>query len=244
MRRVLALLLLCAAPAAAADGDGAPCTILLHGLARTDASMLVMEEALTRAGHAVVNAGYPSTRDGIEKLARATLPDALAACGDAATVNFVTHSLGGILLRVWARDHALPPGRTVMLGPPNRGSELVDELGGIPPFDWLNGPAGSELGTDGLPATLGPVWPGVGVIAGDQSLSALYSLLLPGPDDGKVTVRSTRVAGMDDHLVVPATHTFMMNAPVVIAETLAFLRDGRFARDVGVLEAVEELSDL
>ena len=239
MRALLVLLSALAwpiAPAAARD-----CVVLLHGLARSDASLLVMEEALALEGYRVVNTGYDSTGEGIEALAARTLPPAVAACAEAPRTHFVTHSMGGILLRVWARDHALPPGRTVMLAPPNQGSELVDALEDIPPFDWVNGPAGRELTTDGPVRALGPVWAGVGVIAGDRSLSPVYSAILPGPDDGKVTVASTRVEGMADHLVLPVTHTFLMNAPVVIVETLNFLREGRFDPEMGIADAVGEL---
>ncbi|UWQ21321.1 triacylglycerol lipase [Jannaschia sp. W003] len=235
MRALLALLIGLAAPAGAQEK---PCTVLLHGLARSDASLLVLQEALEMDGRRVVNSGYDSASAGVEKLARRAVPEAIAACGEAERIDFVTHSMGGILLRVHARNNPMPPGRTVMLAPPNHGSELVDRLATLPPFDWMNGPAGAELGTDGVTTKLGPVWDGVGVVAGDRSLSALYSALLPGPDDGKVTVKSTRVAGMADHVVLPVTHTFMMNAPVVIAQVLAFLETGRFVEGLDTADAV------
>ncbi|MEM9798107.1 MAG: alpha/beta hydrolase [Pseudomonadota bacterium] len=220
------------------------CVILLHGLARSDASLLLMEQALEGEGFTVVNRDYDSTSETVQTLAQATIPPSIDACGTAPTVHFVTHSMGGILLRFWMETETIPNlGKTVMLAPPNEGSELVDELGDLAPFQWINGPAGLQLGTNGLPTRLAPVWPGVGVIAGTQSLSALYSMILPGPDDGKVSVASTRVDGMDDHLTLPVTHTFMMNNPEVIAETITFLKTGAFARGLSFEDIVTTFTE-
>lgn len=242
MIRLALLLIALASPVTAQSGRVPECVVLLHGLARSDASLLVLEETLLAQGYRVVNSDYDSTADTVEVLAADTLPHAIRRCGLSPRIHFVTHSMGGILLRVWIAENDLPRmGRTVMLAPPNHGSEIVDELGTIAAFEWINGPAGMQLGTDGLPTRLGPVWPGVGIIAGTRSLNPVWSSILPGADDGKVSVASTRVAGMDDHIQMSVTHTFMMNQPLVIGEILTFLREGHFDPDLTLTEAVEDI---
>lgn len=237
MRILLTTFFLCLAVPTSTE---ARCVILLHGLARSDASLAVMEAALGLHGYRVVNHAYPSTEAPIDALL-AEVSQAVTRCGEAGRVDFVTHSMGGILLRAWAEQGGSERiGRAVMLGPPNQGSELVDMLKDMPLFDRVNGPAGRQLGTDrgAVPRRLGPARFDVGVIAGKASLNPIYSAMLPGKDDGKVTVQATRLPGMADHMTIATSHTFMMNNPVVIAQTLAFLRDGRFQPSLSLVDAL------
>ena len=219
-------------PAPAPGADTAT-VVLLHGLGRTALSMRPMERALEAAGYRVVNLGYPSRERSIPELVD-TVRAAVDACCAGETVHFVTHSLGGILVRAYADRHgAARIGRVVMLSPPNAGSELVDRLAGIPPVDWLLGPAFLQLGTDsaGVPGSLGPPAFEVGIITGEATLNPLFSWWIPGPDDGKVSVASARLEGADDFLVVPYSHAFIMRNDEVVRQVLSFLGTGRFLED-------------
>jgi triacylglycerol lipase len=212
--------------------------ILLHGLCRTSHSMARMERALTGAGYRVQNVNYPSRTAPVQQLADDAIGKTVAACRrDGATrIDFVTDSLGGIMVRSYLARHSLPwLGRVVMLAPPNQGSEVVDKLGEWFLFKWINGPAGNELGTDphSTPNQLGPVTYPVGVIAGDRSINWINSLLIPGRDDGKVSVERTKLAGMSDHIVIHAAHPFIMRNPEAIRQTIQFLRTGAFDHVTG-----------
>ncbi|MEM6607351.1 MAG: alpha/beta fold hydrolase [Pseudomonadota bacterium] len=226
------------------DVAGSNTVVLLHGLARGAASMEPMARALAGAGFQSVNRDYPSTSATVADLADATIGAALSEQNGASVVHFVTHSLGGILVRAYAARHgAKKLGRVVMLGPPNSGSQLVDMLRDLPAFGWTMGPAGGELGTDGesLVNSLGPANFETGIIAGTVSLNPLYSSVIDGPNDGKVAVDATRLDGMADHLTLPVSHTWMMMNPLVMAQTIAFIRHGRFSRALGYGEAVQQL---
>jgi pimeloyl-ACP methyl ester carboxylesterase len=209
--------------------------ILLHGLCRTSRSMAVMEKALTQAGYKVWNIDYPSRTATIGQLAETVVDRAVADCeNDGATrIHFVTHSLGGILVRSYLARHAVANlGRVVMLGPPNQGSEVVDKLGGWRLFKKINGPAGNELGTgkDSVPNQLGPADFCAGIIAGNRSINWINSWLIPGRDDGKVSVERTKLAGMADWIQLPVSHPFIMRNSTAIRQTICFLRAGKFAR--------------
>ncbi len=195
--------------------------------------MSKLARALDDLGYLIVNEGYSSFVTAIEELADAVVARDVASCRaqGAKTIHFVSHSLGGILVRTYLARHDLKElGRVVMLSPPNQGSEIADELGEIP---WLSawlGPASRQLGTgaDDLPRRLGPVDYPVGVIMGNRSVNPFFSWIIPGEDDGTVSVASARLRGMTDFLLVSHSHTFIMFANDVAEQVAHFLRYGRF----------------
>jgi len=187
--------------------------VLLHGLARTDKSMKKLEKALAKQGYCVQNVRYESTRNNIEKLAEQAIGPALKLCPGERVVNFVTHSMGGILVRQYLRNNDIENlGRVVMLGPPNKGSEVIDKLRDFPGFYFFHGDAGLELGTGAtsVPNKLGQANFDLGIIAGTRSINLFLSRIIPGVDDGKVSVENTKLTGMRDHLEMEVTHTDMV----------------------------------
>ena len=219
------------------------CVILLHGLARSEASMKKIEEYLLAEGYKVVNEGYKSTGATVEAISNKIIPEALSKCDEGLPVHFVTHSMGGILVRYYLSKNDIKHlGRVVMLGPPNKGSQVVDKLGNIPGFKLINGPAGVQLGTkeNDIANSLGQVDFDLGIIAGTKSFNLILSNFLPNPDDGKVSVENTKIEGMNDHITLPATHTFMMKNKVVIAQIISFLENGKFERDKNKLKILYE----
>ena len=227
-----------AAPSLAADvtcEDGSEHVVLLHGLARSARAMRPMAQALTEAGYRVHNIDYPSRQHAVEELTKQVFePLQPLLMNPACRVHFVTHSMGGILLRqAMAKQQAPGFGRAVMLSPPSQGSEVVDKLGDLSVFQWINGPAGAQLGTgkNSLPIQLGAADFEVGVITGNRSFNLLLSQLIPGPDDGKVSVERAKLAGMRDFLVTPYSHPFIMRRKAVIAQTIHFLRHGEFQHE-------------
>lgn len=210
--------------------------ILLHGFGRSNRSMEKLGNRLSDHGYRVINLDYPSTKYPIEYLADETLNDAIQRDikKPLSKIHFVTHSMGGIVVRYYLKYHKLPNlGRVVMISPPNQGTEVVDffkDTFFFKIFDW---PAGWQLGTDedSLPINLGPVGFELGVITGNQSFNPFYSAILPGPDDGIVSVERAKVEGMSDFMVVPHSHTFIILNDDVIEQVIHFLEHGRFRHE-------------
>ncbi|MBU01564.1 MAG: hypothetical protein CME14_09975 [Gemmatimonadetes bacterium] len=215
-----------------APPSDAETVIVVHGLGRTSASMAILVSRLENAGFRVVNFGYPSRSEPIEALVERLESEVGQCCSnEAETVHFVTHSMGGVLVRSYLSQRSeAHQGRVVMLSPPSQGSEIIDAFSDSDLLRSILGPAALLLGTDsaGIANQLEPVRFSLGVITGTRSLDPIGSWLIPGPDDGKVSVDRAAVEGAADFIVLPATHTFIMNRSDVAEEVIHFLRHGRF----------------
>lgn len=213
--------------------------LLLHGLGRHRRSMNAMGRALARHGYAPDNIGYASTCHPIEHLADTVVRPAVDRWLEAGAerIHFVTHSLGGILVRAEAARRfdagtPLPDGcRAVMLAPPHAGSEVADALRDTWPVSTWCGPALRELGTgtDSVPRTLGSIRGiEVGVMIGTRRIVP-FDRFFEGDNDGNVSVASAFApTGLRDTQVVRPSHAFVMRDREVIRQTLYFLDHGRF----------------
>ncbi len=202
--------------------------VLLHGWYSSPIPMKRLEWVLQREGYQVFNPAYRSIRVPLATLASEYLPDYLQRTipDGIQRIHFVTHSMGGLLLRgCLAADRPANLGRVVFLGTPHHGSEAADFWSKNAFCRWLAGPnlASLQTGPAGYSVTLGPANYGALVIAGDRPLSPFWSPL-PTPHDGKVSVASTRLAGSARHVVVPHTHVALPIRTEIIRQVVQFLR--------------------
>lgn len=205
--------------------------VLLHGIFRTRLSMRSMEKFLRKQGYQVLNLGYKSTRFPLDVLAAHIHPSIDAFSQTVDTVHFVGYSMGGLLTRAYlALYRPVNLGRIVMLATPNKGSEVADRFQHYWLYRKSYGPAGQQLITDqsGFQSLFGPVDFPLGVIAGSRSYDPLSSWMIGQPNDGKVSIESTRLDGMKDHLILPVDHTFFPGNKHVWQATLNFLRHEKF----------------
>lgn len=209
---------------------GEEAVVLVHGLGRSRASMLVLAQRLEWAGYGVVTVGYESLSAQFSEQVASVRSVVERCCTESPRIHFVGHSLGGLVIRRYLAD--TPPerlGRVVLLAPPNQGSFFVDWLEEVPVATDVLGPVGSVLGTDStdIPATLPPPDYKMGIIAGTRSIHPIGHLAIPGPDDGIVSVEQTRVEGVPV-IVLPRSHAFIMSSRYAAQAVIKFLKTGEF----------------
>lgn len=205
--------------------------VLLHGILCSTSSMRKLQRHLQAEGYAVLNIDYPSVKHQIHELAATISTQIQRACIESSKVHLVGFSMGGLIIRALLHDYAIKPlGRVVMIGTPNHGSEVADALHKFWLYETMYGPAGQQLITDQKVVNW---WHDkmdyeLGIIAGDLSLFGGGWWMIQSNNDGLVSVESTKIEGMRDHVTVPCLHALLPTHNDVIGYTSAFLRHGRF----------------
>lgn len=208
--------------------------ILLHGIFRGPRSMAKIEKSLGERGYRVINFGYPSTRESIEDIAELLNLEVQKLPPESGRIHFVTHSLGGIVVRYYLAHYRCPNvGRVVMIAPPNRGSTLASYLGRWMPYRWVFGKAGQQVAgaPDSYPLLLPPPRAEFGVIAGGLGNEVGINPFIPGDNDGTVKVEETKLPGMKDFILLKGQHSTLLSQRAVAENVLAFLSEGNFLHE-------------
>lgn len=214
-----------------ADNHHRSVVILLHGIGRTYRSMRTIEKELTQCGYKVVNIDYPSRKKNIQALANEVYPHIHPFNDETGLfIHFVTHSMGGLVVRQLLAQFSITNlGRVIMIAPPNQGSEIADFLKNNFLFKFYYGAAGQELCTFASKSHPNPfIKTDLGIIAGQSSFHPICNFIMPQSHDGKVSIESTKLTGMKDHIVIKANHTFIMHNKNVIQQIKYFLAHASF----------------
>jgi pimeloyl-ACP methyl ester carboxylesterase len=206
--------------------------IVLHGIFRTYRSMRALAGFIEKSGFRVLNLGYPSTKHPIEKLSDIIHNDiGQFASQINGKLHFVGYSMGGLLIRAYLKKYRPEKlGRVVMIGTPNKGSEVADFLQNIKLYRWLYGPAGKQLITkqNDFLHHFGKVDYELGIIAGNKPVDFISSRIIGRPNDGKVSIESTKLDGAKEHILLPCSHTFFPSNKQMWKQVVSFLNTGQF----------------
>lgn len=208
--------------------------LLFPGHGEMPVKMAALSYWLRWAGYITEIIDYPSTRETAEELVANHFAPAMKARENLPVVHCVTNSLGGILLRGYLATHRQPNlGRVVMICPGHHGSEVLEVIRHHPLASAVMGPVIQQSGTgrEAYPKQLPPrVDFELGIIAGGISIDPLAYCVAPEMQDGRVTVASSRIAGMKDHIILPLPHEMLAYHPLTAAQAIAFLKNGQFDR--------------
>lgn len=230
---ILVILLLCTGNAYAQKSQG-DYAVILHGIVRSSSHMEPLAERLVKEGFDVINLDYPSTDHTLSEIITIVNKKLTPQLTKDKPVHFIGYSMGGLVIRgILNQNRPENLGLVIQLASPNHGSEVADFLKKNVVYKAIYGPAGQELTTDSkhLHALLGNVDYDLGVIAGNASIDPISSYIIDGDDDGKVSIASTKIYGMKDHIVVDASHTFFPSNEDVHEQVVYFLRHKKFNRE-------------
>jgi pimeloyl-ACP methyl ester carboxylesterase len=209
------------------------CVVLVHGFMRQGWNMRYLAKELTRRGYVTFAPSLPTTFRDVR-----TCADALARylgardleSAEGRVVHFAAHSMGGLVVRDYlSRRVVRGLGRVVLMGTPNRGTRHGNRAMRIAPrlkrvFRSL--PDLSEPGPEIAPPLNDPA-PEVGIIAGTRP-DPVRKLLLPGDNDGLVTLESARGVEAKDEILIPCPHEWIHWRLDTVKAIVSFLETGKF----------------
>ena len=209
------------------SGETSRPVVLVHGLWYGGWTLGRLAGVLRSRGYQPAIFGWSTRQADLERHADALHRFAAAQAGE--RLDFVAHSLGGLLLlHLLSGRPALPPGRVVLLSTPLQGSAVVRRIQRWPGAGWLLGSAAGPLQRGALLPEAG-CGRELGMLAGSRPLGlGRLTGRMEGPGDGTVTVAETRHPALSDHLVLPVSHTGMLASRTVAEAAARFLRDGHF----------------
>lgn len=207
--------------------------ILIHGIIRSSKSLDRLREPLEKDGYTVICFDYPSTRVTIEESGE-HLNSVMKSLDGIEEINFIVHSMGGLVVRASLAKHADKRiKRMVMLGVPNLGAKMADQFKALGLFKTIFGPAGQQLvsGPDAPVSKLPTPQFEFAIVAGARGTDNGFNPLIPGDDDGTVSVASTRLPGATDFMTVPVLHSFLMYSERASNGAMHFIKTGRLRED-------------
>ena len=206
--------------------------VLLHGLGRDNKSMWLLASRLEDADYHVHRIEYSSLDQQPAEIVTDISKQINKCClGQFKKIHFVGHSLGGLIIRAYLQQHKVDNlGRVVLIGTPNKGSEVADHFSDSWLIELL-GPTAQSLGTgkNSFPNSLLPPYYPLGVIAGEND-SILKNLIIPEKNDGLVSVSSAKVEGMTDFILINTSHSMMRYNSEVAEQTIEYIKNGSFSR--------------
>lgn len=212
------------------------CVVLLHGFGRSSFSLGRINSNLQEHGYKTLPIDYPSRRFHVFQLVEQfIMPKINKEISSCSKIHFVGYSMGGIMVRYIIANHRPKNlGRVVYIATPHTGVEVVNNLGKYIWFKTIFGPAVQDLavGTEFLKKLPPAADYESGVISGNFSVNPFTSLfLISGDDDGTISVESTKINGMKDHIILNSTHNMLLYNQEVIEEVEYFIRNGEFRKN-------------
>ncbi len=214
---------------------GVECVALIHGYGRGSFAMSRFNSSFIENGYKTIPVNYPSRSHDIKFIAEhIVLPQLQEESQKCSVMHFVGFSMGGVITRyILAFHRPSNLGRVVFIGCPHAGTELVNF---VSKYKWIRdflGPAAMDLheNSEFLNSVPDNVDYNTGVISGNFSISPLrYLAFNTAETDGTVSVESSKIKGMSDHIVIPVGHARLPYHHRVIEETLHFIYYKHFRR--------------